>query len=178
MVEDALARLAGAGAELVDVEIPGQMDYVGFTSLYFTRSRQDMNAFFAAHPETGIGGVDEVRANGTYDPHLDLFEGIADGPEDPRTDPQYLDRVLTREDFVRAVQAQFVELGLDAMVFPDVQLAAPTHEDVLGGRWTCLTYPTNTVIASQLHFPAATVPAGFTEDRLPVGLEIMTSSFE
>ena len=49
---------------------------------------------------------------------------------------------------------------------------------MLGGRWTCLTYPTNTVIASQLHFPAATVPAGFTEDRLPVGLEIMTSSFE
>ena len=178
VVEDALARLAGAGAELVDVEIPGLMDYVGFTSLYFTRSRQDMNAFFAAHPETGIGGVDEVRANGTYDPHLDLFEGITDGPEDPRTDPQYLDRVLTREDFVRAVQTQFLELGLDAMVFPDVQLAAPTHEDVLGGRWTCLTYPTNTVIASQLHFPAATVPAGFTEDRLPVGLEIMTSSFE
>ncbi|MEX5296310.1 amidase [Kocuria sp. CPCC 205268] len=178
VVEDALTRLAEAGAELVDVEIPGLMDYVGFTSLYFTRSRQDMNDFFAAHPETGIRSVDEVRASGGYDPHLDLFEGITDGPEDPRTDPEYLDRVLTREDFVRAVQAQFVDLDLDAMVFPDVQLAAPTHEDVLGGRWTCLTYPTNTVIASQLHFPAATVPAGFTEDGLPVGLEIMTSSFE
>lgn len=178
VIEDALARLAEAGAELVDVEVPDLMDYVGFTSLYFTRSRQDMNAFFAAHPETGISGVDEVRANSSYDPHLDLFEGITDGPEDPRSDPEYLDRVLTREDFVRAVQAQFVDQDLDAMVFPDVQLAAPTHEDVLGGRWTCLTYPTNTVIASQLHFPAATVPAGFTEDHLPVGLEIMTSSFE
>lgn len=178
VVEAALERLAAAGAELVDVEVPGLMDYVGFTSLYFTRSRQDMNAFFAAHPETGISSVDEIRARGDYDPHLDLFEGITDGPKDPRTDPEYLDRVLAREEFVRAVQGRFVDLDLDAMVFPDVQLAAPTHEDVLGGRWTCLTYPTNTVIASQLHFPAATVPAGFTDGGLPVGLEIMTSGFE
>ena len=60
------------------------------------------------------------------------------------------------------------------MVFPDVKMPAPTHKDVLGGRWTCLTYPTNTVIASQLHFPAVSVPAGFTADGLPVGLEIMS----
>ena len=63
-------------------------------------------------------------------------------------------------------------------MFPDVKLPAPTHDDVLGGRWTCLTYPTNTVIASQLHFPAVSVPAGFTANGLPVGLEIMSTRFE
>ncbi|RZK72757.1 MAG: amidase [Rhodococcus sp. (in: high G+C Gram-positive bacteria)] len=178
VVDNALAELNAAGAELVDVEIPKLDHYVSFTSLYFTRSRNDMNRFFAENPGIGIAGVDEVRRNGTYDPHLDLFEGITDGPADPKSDPDYLDRVLAREEFARIVTALFVERALDAIVFPDVKLPAPTHDDVLGGRWTCLTYPTNTVIASQLHFPAVSVPAGFTADGLPVGLEIMSTRFE
>ncbi|MFC0446967.1 amidase [Rhodococcus jostii] len=178
VIDAALTQLAIAGAELVDVEIPDLDHYVSFTSLYFTRSRNDMNAYFAEHPEIGIASVDEVRRTGTYDRHLDLFEGITDGPEDPRTDSQYLDRVLAREEFARIVTALFVERALDAVVFPDVRLPAPTHDDVLGGRWTCLTYPTNTVIASQLHFPAVSIPAGFTTNGLPVGLEIMSTRFE
>ena len=87
VIAHALKELAAAGAELVDVEIPRLDHYVSFTSLYFTRSRDDMNRFFAEHPEIGISGVDEVRRNGTYDRHLDLFEGITDGPEDPRAIP-------------------------------------------------------------------------------------------
>jgi len=178
VIAHALKELAAAGAELVYVEIPRLDHYVSFTSLYFTRSRDDMNRFFAERPEIGISGVDDVRRNGTYDRHLDLFEGITDGPEDPRADPEYLDRLLAREEFARIVTALFIEHALDAVVFPDVKLPAPTHDDVLGGRWTCLTYPTNTVIASQLHFPAVSVPAGFTANGLPVGLEIMSTRFE
>ncbi|MFE5699584.1 amidase [Rhodococcus koreensis] len=178
VIDNALAELGAAGAELVDIEIPKLDHYVSFTSLYFTRSRNDMNRFFAENPDIGIAGVDEVRRSGTYDPHLDLFEGITDGPADPKSDPDYLDRVLAREEFARIVTALFVERALDAIVFPDVKLPAPTHDDVLDGRWTCLTYPTNTVIASQLHFPAVSVPAGFTADGLPVGLEIMSTRFE
>ena len=48
-------------------------------------------------------------------------------------------------------------------------------------RWTCLDFPTNTIIGSQLLFPAISVPAGTTKDleedpeepELPVGLEIL-----
>lgn len=48
-------------------------------------------------------------------------------------------------------------------------------------RWTCLDFPTNTIIGSQLLFPAVSVPAGKTKDlegdlegpELPVGLEIL-----
>jgi Asp-tRNA(Asn)/Glu-tRNA(Gln) amidotransferase A subunit family amidase len=43
-----------------------------------------------------------------------------------------------------------------------------------------LNYPTNTIIGSQLLFPAASVPVGMTKDaehpqdpKLPVGLEIL-----
>jgi amidase len=52
---------------------------------------------------------------------------------------------------------------------------------LMSGRWTCLDFPTNTIIGSQLLFPAVSVPAGMTRDleedpdgpELPVGLEIL-----
>jgi amidase len=40
-------------------------------------------------------------------------------------------------------------------------------------QWTVLTFSTNTLIASQTWTPAMSVPAGFTADGLPVGLEFV-----
>jgi len=69
-----------------------------------------------------------------------------------------------REGFQRGVTGVIAAHSLDAICFPDVKIAAPTLQDVLASRWTCLEFPTNTVIASQLWMPAITVPAGFTGD--------------
>ena len=68
--------------------------------------------------------------------------------------------------------------GLDALIFPDVQVAAPTREQLNTCVWTTLTYPTNTLIASQSWLPAITVPAGFADGQLPVGLEFMGRPYD
>lgn len=173
VIEEALAAFAEAGAELVDVAIPDLGHYVGFTSVYYSRSLEDMNAFVSARPALGIESIQSLRASGAYHEKLDLFEGIADGPATPKDDPDYLDRIVAQGTFQRSVVGLMAELELDVIVFPDTKLPAPLHTDVFSDRWTCLTYPTNTVIASQLHLPAATVPAGFTPGGLPVGIELM-----
>ena len=178
VIEDALDKMRAAGAETVDVQIEDLMHLAGFTSVYNTRSHSDMDAFFRARPDTGVTGMSDVVSSGRFHPKLDLLMGIAASPENPKDDPEYLDRILVQQDFQRTVVSLLAELDLDAIVFPDVKLPAPTHEDVLSDRWTCLTYPTNTIIASQLHFPAATVPVGFTDNGLPVGLEIMSAPYD
>jgi Asp-tRNA(Asn)/Glu-tRNA(Gln) amidotransferase A subunit family amidase len=43
----------------------------------------------------------------------------------------------------------------------------------MAGKWGTLTFPTNTVIASQARLPAISVPAGFTEAGIPVGMELL-----
>ncbi|WP_158862046.1 amidase [Leifsonia sp. AG29] len=176
-VERALDALARAGAELIDIEIDDLDEQVGFTSLYTTRSQQDMNEFVAARPGLGIPSMRYLIEEGKYHEKLDLLEGIVAGPLNPTDDPHYVERVLAQTAFQRQVLGIMARNDLDAIAFPDSKLPAPTHEDIFADRWTCLTYPTNTVIASQLLFPAITVPAGLTGDGLPVGLELMAAPY-
>ncbi|MFC9425633.1 amidase family protein [Streptomyces sp. NPDC056987] len=169
----ALDPIVAGGAELVDVEVPDLDHYVAYTSVYFSRSRADMDAFLATRPGIKATSVAQVYADGLAHPNLDLFAGIATGPARPADDPEYYQRLEARERFQRDIIGVMAAHRLDALCFPDVRIAAPTHADVLASRWTCLEFPTNTVIASQLWMPSITVPAGFTEDGLPVGLELM-----
>ena len=59
------------------------------------------------------------------------------------------------------------------LVYPTVQVPAPTREELAAKRWTALDFPTNTVIASQTSLPAMSIPVGFTDNGLPVGLEVL-----
>jgi Asp-tRNA(Asn)/Glu-tRNA(Gln) amidotransferase A subunit family amidase len=178
VLDATLDKIRASGGETIEVHISDLMHLVGFTSLYNTRSLDDMNTFFKSRPGSGVTGMSEAVSSGRAHPKLDLLIGIADSSPNPKDDPDYLDRVLVQQEFQRTVVSMLAELNLDAMVFPDVKLPAPTHEDVFSDKWTCLTYPTNTVIASQLHFPAITVPVGFTDNGLPVGLEIMSAPYD
>ena len=54
------------------------------------------------------------------------------------------------------------------------------NNDAKLARWTCLNYPTNTIIGSQLLFPAVSLPVGRAKDHedrdgveLPVGIEVL-----
>ena len=47
------------------------------------------------------------------------------------------------------------------------------REEVNNGRWTALTFPTNTLIAAQTWMPSICVPAGFPPAGIPVGIEIV-----
>lgn len=176
-IDRALATLAAGGAELVDIEVDDLDEQVGFTSLYTTRSQQDMNDFVRARPDLGIPSMRYLIEEGKYHEKLDLLEGIVAGPEEPTDDAQYVDRVLAQTAFQRQVLGIMAKHGLDAITFPDAKLPAPSRDDIFADRWTCLTYPTNTVIASQLLFPAITVPAGLTSDGLPVGIELMAPPY-
>lgn len=73
------------------------------------------------------------------------------------------------------------ERQLDALAYPTGDLhpafIAPdiaTNPNVVGDTRA----GSNRTLASVLGFPAITVPAGFTDDRMPVGLEFMGRAFD
>lgn len=174
VVRAALDRLRAEGCEVVDgLELGALREWVTGTSLYTTQSKQDLAAFLADRPTAPVGTWDEIVAAGAFHPLTDLVVDIAAGPEDPLDDPDYLPRRLRQEDLRRRLSALMAAAGVDVLVYPTVQVPAPTRDDLAAKRWTALTFPTNTVLASQSSLPAASVPVGFTDDGLPVGLEVV-----
>jgi hypothetical protein len=66
---------------------------------------------------------------------------------------------------------------LDALCFPSTQVSPPTRAELNAGKWTVLGFPTNTLIAAQTWMPSICLPAGFTPDGLPVGMEIVVPPY-
>ncbi|CZR50333.1 uncharacterized protein PAC_00205 [Phialocephala subalpina] len=174
VVAKAFSTLQAAGTEFVDVELPNLQHYMTTTPAYVVRSRSDINSFLATKPHLPQDIASIVPPDPQH-PSQDLTSAVAHGPKDPLTDATYLQRLLDRDEFQRRITCLMAEHGLEALAFPDVQIPPPRHEDTTNGRFpTCWDFPTNTLLASQARIPAISVPAGFTEDGLPVGLEFVS----
>jgi amidase len=181
--EAALADLQLANAQIVDpVEIPGLAEDLIDTFFYFAQSRHDINEFLATR---GAGHTDfaDIVSAGKIWPTMVLLYGIAAGPTDPYADPQYGRKRACRGSLIQKIAGLFADYQLDALVFPDVRIAAPLRADIEAGRWEEAAegvnhpdrapFPVNTLLAAQACLPAITVPAGHTPAGLPVGLEFM-----
>jgi amidase len=178
VVNSALAKLAAAGTTVHDIAIPHLEEQVEFGSMYNQRSRADISAFLATKPHLPSSDLADLVPAPHPHPAFDFTSQIAHGPKDPADDSTYLARILARDALQRRMVGIMAEQGLDALVFPDVRVPPPRHEDATNGRFpTCWDFPINTLVASSSRLPAVSVPAGFTGDGLPVGLELMSWEF-
>lgn len=177
VVRAAVEAIRSAGAEVVEIQIPDLMQHIVATSMYVNCSKYEINEFLMARPLAAMRSLQQIYEQKRYHPMLDLIEACIRGPEMPEYDPMYYRRLAAREEFARVVQNCMAGSALDALVYPSVQVVPPTREQLDERVWTTLTFPTNTLIASQTWMPAATVPAGFSDEGLPVGLEFLVKPY-
>jgi amidase len=173
-VRAAIARLTDLGVattpELVIDDLAG---WIASTSVYLRQSKSDIDGFLARRPDAPVSSFMEIYDSGQFHPLNDLFHGIATGPDTTEGDAEYLRLRLNQEHFRRLVLNIFAAHRLDFLVYPTVQVLPPTRAELAAGKYSALTFPTNTVIGSQAGLPALTIPVGFTEDGLPVGMELL-----
>ncbi|GAC02200.1 putative amidase [Gordonia namibiensis NBRC 108229] len=174
VVRAALDTLRRRGAGVVDGLVLGDLPaWVAETSLYTIQSKSDLENFLAARDHGGPSTIREIVDAGDFHELTDLLADIADGPDDPEDDPNYFKGRARQEEWRRTLIAMMAEADVDFLVYPTVQVPAPTREELAAKRWTALDFPTNTVIASQTSLPAMSIPVGFTDNGLPVGLEVL-----
>jgi amidase len=182
IVDGALNAAEELGAALVDSVVVERLEhYIEETTLYFVQSKFDINQFLANLPNAPYTTIEEIYASGKFQPLISLFQEIARGPARPEEDPSYFRKVAAREELQRAVLEAFARDELDVIVYPTVRIPPPLSEDVIGRSSTASSatlFPTNTVIASHATLPALSLPVGFTNDGLPVGLEIVGKPFD
>lgn len=173
-VENALTEMADAGAELIDpVSLPDLSQRLSTSSLHELHPKHDINEFLEELSNPPVDSIAEIYETGAYHEALELFEDIANGPDKPSDDPNYWKSVAAQEELRESIVYLLAKYDLDALVFPDVQVVPVGYEDYHTGSVTREEYPVNTVIASQSSCPAISMPAGFTNNGLPVGVELL-----
>ncbi|MFD1632387.1 amidase [Haloplanus ruber] len=180
VVEDAMATLSAAGAELVDaVSIPELDARLDETWLYGVRSRAALDDFLDGLEGAPVDGYGDLYERGLYNEGQELLDVIAEGPAEPTARLDYWRKVAAQTDLRQAILAVHSEHDLDALVFPDVKIVPRPAERIGAGARasSAETYMTNTYIASQSSCPAVSMPGGFTDDGLPVGVELVAPPY-
>jgi amidase len=163
VIETALGAMTDEGAEVVALEIPGLPDLLQGASL----ERREFKTQFAEYlstPGTPVKSIDDILDGGLYHEALESrYRRSAAAPG--LDDPEYLEVVARRDVVRRNVLEVMAELAIDAIAYPTIRRTA---------RLIGVPQPgTNCVLASVSGLPAIVVPAGYAEDGMPVGLELL-----
>jgi Asp-tRNA(Asn)/Glu-tRNA(Gln) amidotransferase A subunit family amidase len=174
----AIALLKNNGVAFVEgLDLPALGEWLEKTAFYTLQSKHDIGAFFRSRPDSPFKSFMEMYESKAFHPLNDAFYAIANAPEDPTTDANYYRMRMGQEEFRRAILSILADNQIDFLLFPTAQMLPPTREELYSQKWSSQTFPTNTVIASQAGLPAMSMPAGFTSEGIPVGLELVGKPF-
>ena len=175
----ALDRLRGAGAEVVEVDMPGLAELNGKVSfpVALYEANVDLTRYLKRYRiPLDIKGLAERIASPDV---KGLFaSAIVPGAKDAIPEKVYRDALATRPALQRLYAETFKTHGIAALVFPTTPLpAAPVGDDQttkLNGADvpTFFTFIQNTDPGSNAGIPGLTVPIGRTAAGLPVGLAL------
>ena len=160
----ALAEMEGLGATVADVAVPDLDDLISGTGLIDFEFKFDLIDYLAGIPDAPVGSLSEILDAGLHHEALDgSFRRRIERAE--RTSPE-LDETLQKREALRAAVLDFMDAEeLDALAYPTMRQETALIGAAPAGA-TCF-------LSAHTGLPALTMPAGFTESGLPVGLELL-----
>lgn len=174
IIRTAAEDMRKAGAEVVELTIPGLRDLLhddfgGFKTI-ITDVQTDIDAFLDAHPTAPVGSVaDIVKSEFLQDALIrgNLQTSINFKTRHP---DDYISLQHKREIIRQKVLVAMVEEKVDALIYPTMRQQAARISETQSG--------VNCFLSGQINFPAISVPAGFTADGLPVGVELLARQWQ
>jgi Asp-tRNA(Asn)/Glu-tRNA(Gln) amidotransferase A subunit family amidase len=177
LIETAIAELKKGGAVIVDPVRSGT-DLLGMAgpavSLGDDEYQVAFDAYMAARgPGQPIKNLAELIASGKFHPRLkDRYASSAAKPA-LEFNPDYSAKYRNRAALKKLLEDLLVRYDLDAFVYPVRSGPLPA-----AGTWPLPPGASGQSVSDYCGLPAITVPAGFTADGTPNGLEIMGAAFD
>lgn len=179
IVDAAVEQLRALGAEVVDdVAIPGVDGINAIYSMNPHETETATNAYLAELDDPPYTTLRSILLSGRVTPWR--ATGLAGSLGKTTSDPGYLAYLLARDQLRQDVYQVMADHDLDALVHttfdhppsliaPDVETnPSPADDYGLGD---------NRLLSPLTGWPALTVPAGFTPDGLPIGIEFLGRPF-
>ena len=169
VVREAIEAMRQQGAELVDIvitDLESLLD-VGY-EVETGEFRFDVERYLRETPGAPISSFAEIFEQGLYDRSLESVLRRTLALESLETE-EYRQALAHRGTIRRAVEEVMDDQELEAIVYPTMRhKPAPIGERQQGT--TCL-------LSALSGSPAISLPAGFTDDDLPVGMELLGRPF-
>lgn len=168
IVNRALEAMSKAGAEVTDVSVPGLDDLLSDSSLIASDFKFDLMEYFAKSDNPPVRSLSDILSRGLYHAALEATFRARNAPETRETEATRRARI--KQQALRQVTSALLDgQRLDALVYPTLRRRPARIGDVQGG--------TNCSLSAHSGLPALSVPAGFTSDDVPIGLELLGAAF-
>ncbi|MBI2188943.1 MAG: amidase [Acidobacteria bacterium] len=175
VIDRAVAELKARGADVVDpIAIPDLALRVARAwDVNVFETEPAINRYLAEHPNAPFKTLRDILLTGKVVPSRVrvLMGNIGRSPEEAG----YLQALRINDEIRQQVFSAMAEHRLDALVHAtyDHQPAVIGPNEMTDPRLDTTGQGSNRRLAPVLGFPALTVPAGFTSDGMPVGLELV-----
>jgi Asp-tRNA(Asn)/Glu-tRNA(Gln) amidotransferase A subunit family amidase len=168
IVNDAIDTLNGMGAGTVDVPLPGLDDMLRDTSTIDGEFKFDLIDFLGQYPKAPVASLDDILRGGLYRTEVDGTFRRRNAVQSREGDA-YRTVLKRREAAATAIADTMSSRGLTLLAYPTIRRkAAPIGQPQIGS---------NCQLSATTGLPAMSLPAGFTEDGLPVALELLGRAF-
>ncbi|MDQ6611520.1 MAG: amidase family protein [Gemmatimonadota bacterium] len=163
-VRAALSAMRAQGATLIDIA-PAEFDtLIANTTVLNMETKFDLLDYLAKVPDAPVHSLREIIDRGEFDRALEMRFRTVDTFSTRESAARTL--VLKRQGLLRArLQRIMDSLSLDALAYPTMRQKPVLIGEIQTGQ-TC-------ALSAQSGLPAISLPAGFTTDGLPVGIELL-----
>jgi Asp-tRNA(Asn)/Glu-tRNA(Gln) amidotransferase A subunit family amidase len=156
------------GAEIVDVVIPGLDDLLRDSSMINADFKFDLADYLARADNPPVRSLADILERGLYHAALESQFRLRNAVESRESDQSRRARIK-RTALRHAVGAVMAEHRVVALVYPTLRRRPARIGEAQAGS-TCQ-------LSAHSGLPALAVPAGFTDDGLPVGMDLLGGEF-
>jgi amidase len=168
IVLNALDAVKKAGADVIDVPIPGLDDLLRDSSTIAYDFKFDLAEYLAQSADSPVKSLAEILERGLFHAALESTLRARNATESRDNDQSRRARIK-RVALRQAVEAALDEHRLAAFVYPTLRRKPARLGDSQG--------PSNCQLSATSGLPALALSAGFTDDGLPVGMDLLAGAF-